>query len=216
MKDTRSSGPTSQGRLRNPLSASIDWTLLEVASPAGKCEACGMPVWAVAHHYKVPGVSGWFCCVLCLECALVGRRRCRWCAKDLRLASQRFCDDACRHNSNRIPFGDGTRFLNFLSRSKPRLYVRIGGQRRCLHCGDPLVDRQASAKFCGDRCRKAHGRATSLAIVQQSGQRADTNTSHQQLTDPDFESQAMAQEIVCPCTSRTECQSKAEVKGSAN
>lgn len=170
----------------------------------------------VAMALSVPQAREWFCSLLCVECIFFGSYRCRWCGEYLSASGQRFCDDACRHQSQSVRFGDGTRTMIFLARFHPHLYRRLGGQRCCLRCGDPLLGKQSTAEFCGDRCRKAHRRAALLATLQESGKRADTAPSNQQLTDADFESRPLVPEMSLTGLSRTRFELGLDGKGSAD
>src|SRR5260370_4896045 len=92
-------------------SFALQWSALDFGTATGVCESCGLPALSAANHYKVPPARGWFCSIRCVECVLFGPHRCRWCGKKLNASAQRFCDDACRHKSDSVPFGDGTRTL---------------------------------------------------------------------------------------------------------
>jgi len=191
MTDPRPNSDDGQGRLAISLRTTVDWAVLTVQVAAGACGSCGLPPWAADRQFKVPSAAGWFCSILCVECALFGLGRCRWCGKILDTRGQRFCDDACRHKSNAVAFGSGIRLLNFIARFHPHLYCQVAGQRRCRYCGDPLVGKQAGARFCRDRCRKAHRRAAESATSPKSGQRADTASQNQRLAECRFSAEPL-------------------------
>jgi hypothetical protein len=137
----------------------IDWAPLIVSNPAGSCQTCGLS--AVASHYKVPAIPGWFCSALCAECVLFGPHRCRWCGTTLDGKSdRRFCDESCARKSAAVRFGDGTRLLNYILRLSPSLgrEMLLSGQRRCVHCGASLAGKRCDSEFCDDRCRKRANR----------------------------------------------------------
>jgi hypothetical protein len=126
-------------------------------SPRGYCESCRLYIWSDG-GLKVPGVRGYYCTVVCLECQLFGSGKCRWCGDKLDSGAQKFCSESHRKQSNETRFGNGTRLLAFLARKQPGAYHRLThrGDAFCLGCGDPLGDKRSGAQFCDDKCRKRY------------------------------------------------------------
>jgi hypothetical protein len=136
-----------------PSRTAIDWSPLIVSNPSGSCQSCGLS--AVARHYKVPAIAGWFCSILCVECVLFGPHRCRWCGTTLDgKGARRFCNESCARRSAHVLFGDGTRLLLYLSRLHSFYLVGPSIMPRCAYCGAPLTDKRVDARFCSEACRK--------------------------------------------------------------
>lgn len=138
----------------------IDWSPLIVSNPAGSCQACGLPAWATDNLYKIPNLQGRYCSIPCVECALFGPGRCRWCGKNLDgRADRRFCDESCARRSASARFGDGTRLRNYILRAFPSLCLGLA-VRRCAHCSAPLAGKRCDSEYCDDRCRKRANRGS--------------------------------------------------------
>ncbi len=154
----------------------------ESGFPRGNCESCSLYIWSDG-ALKIPGVRGFYCSVLCLECSLFGSSKCRWCGERLGRGAQKFCCESHRKQSNETRFGDGTRLLNFLSAKHPKLYQRLVGQGDafCLTCNDSLDGKRDGARFCDDRCRKRY-LATSSTLPR-SGINAESPQQNQLVTD---------------------------------
>ena len=138
----------------------INWSALREipagsrGSPRGYCESCRLYIWSDG-GLKIPGVRGFYCTVVCLECHLFGSGKCRWCGDKLDSGAQKFCSESHRKQSNETRFGDGTRLLGFLARKQPGAYHLLvhRGDAFCLTCNDPLDGRRDGARFCNDRCK---------------------------------------------------------------
>ena len=133
--------------------------------PRGTCESCGLSIWSKG-AYKITGIKGYFCCVLCFECHLFGHGKCRWCGTKLDSA-KKWCTDSCRNQSSSIKFGDGTRLVNYLARYHPVLYRQLT-TRGCESCGDPLTDKREGASFCSNRCTLRSRRESQKAALSVS------------------------------------------------
>ena len=138
-----------------------NWSAIQATPEHGSCQTCGLPSWSVAILFKIPCLSGWFCSIVCAECALFGPRCCRWCGVKLATQASRFCGDSCRRQSSQVPFGNRERLLRFLLIRYPRLSRHIANPAwlHCAHCQNLLALRRSDTKFCNDGCRKAFGRA---------------------------------------------------------
>lgn len=116
------------------------------------CESCGLPIESSARHYKIPGVRGNFCGILCVECGLFGHGHCRWCGA---ATDNRFCGDACRKRSEKVEFGNGARLLAYLEANLPTLYAKVmAAPAGCQQCGGSMEGKRADAKFCRDACKQ--------------------------------------------------------------
>jgi len=116
------------------------------------CENCGLPLGSSV-PLKVPGITGSFCSILCVECRLFGPGRCRWCGTK---ADNRFCGDACRKRSEKVPFGNGVRLLAYLEANLPALYAKVmAAPAGCKRCKGSMEGKRADAVFCGDACKQA-------------------------------------------------------------
>ena len=143
----------------------VDWSVLREippgsrGSPRGYCDSCGLYIWSDG-GLKIPGVRGFYCSALCLECSLFGPGKCRWCGDKLESSAAKFCCESHRKQSNETRFGDGTRLLGFLSAKHPKLYQRLvsRGDAFCLTCNDPLDGKRDGARFCDDRCKVRYWR----------------------------------------------------------
>jgi len=133
-----------------------------------------------AGFYRVPGITGRFHTIQCIECVIFGSGWCRWCGKKLSISAQRFCSERCRHQSAIVPFGNGRRLLEYLSQHYPSLLsqwnLEAGLNRICVRCGNSLTGRRRDSRFCGDACRKAHRRSSAIRTSQNTGNSSD-NTS---------------------------------------
>ncbi len=119
------------------------------------CASCDLPHWACSRALVVPGFKRWFCSIRCAECFIFGQKRCRWCAQPLGgNAAMRYCDDACRKNSEAVVFGDGTRLLRYIEHHLPDVYCRIADDHRCKFCHSPLQGKRRDADFCDRKCRR--------------------------------------------------------------
>ena len=143
----------------------------------GTCESCGLSIWSKG-AYKITGIKGYFCCVLCFECHLFGHGKCRWCGTKLDSA-KKWCTDSCRNQSSSIKFGDGTRLLNYLARYHPALYRQLSA-KSCENCGDPMTDKREDASFCTSRCKVAFHRKSGNS--GKSGNSRNTPQRNQQVT----------------------------------
>ena len=148
------------------------------------CGACGIGLYA-KRGYRVPGVSGAFCSVLCIEAALFGGAHCRWCgqccAKPYSSVRDRLCSPACEeqffahvHGDHTADLGRGVRLLLWLSAHQPELHRRvIGAEAKEGYCQNPKCPRgeygqpaslehlRSGTKFCCEACseqarRNAH------------------------------------------------------------
>lgn len=162
----------------------MNWTALkevppgEHGFPRGNCESCGLYVWSEG-AYKITGIKGYFCTILCFECHLFGNGKCRLCGTKLDSA-KKWCTDSCRNQSSSIKFGDGTRLLNYLARYHPTTYRQLTA-KGCEQCGDPINGKRDGSRFCNDRCRKRYlATSPTLAI---SGNNAETHQQNQTVTD---------------------------------
>ena len=90
-------------------------------------------------RYKVPKLSGVFCSLVCIETALFGRERCRWCGARMEkiyasLAS-RLCSPKCGEKYAAFVIGDATarlgtgkRFLEWLETNEPGAFRQLNGE----------------------------------------------------------------------------------------
>lgn len=145
------------------LPGSINWVAhlaCESVNQNTACESCGLPAWAAHTWYKISTSNGRFCSILCIECALFGYGRCRWCGQELNgKADRRFCDESCSRMSRSARFGDGTRLLNYICRLFPDMSTpRSTRSRHCLQCDVSLEGKRIDSEFCSDRCRKRASR----------------------------------------------------------
>ncbi len=128
-----------------------------------RCEACALYIEGFP-GFKVPELRGLYCSILCVECGLFGKGRCRWCGSK---TDNRFCGEACAKTEKRHTgeFGDGHRLLSFLRAHYGALAVQVCAEtRRCKEC-DGILDpaMRNDAMFCGDRCRMANHRKEGAA-----------------------------------------------------
>jgi len=159
--------------------------------PRGTCESCGLSIWSEG-AYKITGIKGYFCSVLCFECHLFGNGKCRLCGEKLGSGAQKFCSESHRKQSNETRFGDGVRLLSLLSAKHPKLYQRLVSREDslCLTCNDSLDSKRNGARFCDDRCRKRY-LATSPTLPK-TGINAETPQQNQQVTDHESRSGTLA------------------------
>jgi hypothetical protein len=85
--------------------------------------------------YRVPGLKGLFCSLVCIECA-IGERTGQ--KKQIAVA----------------PIGSGARLLLYLKTAALDIYAQLAqgseatGSKRCLECGTSLDGKRADAEFC--------------------------------------------------------------------
>lgn len=128
----------------------------------GECESCGMPLWGGT--YRLPGLHGRYCSILCMELELAGRSACHWCFAQGEASGtkRRYCDDICRKQAEDADFGTGVRLLNFLRRTRPELYSTVmgqmceGEQKFCDGCHTPLTGKNDGTRWCSDTWRKRY------------------------------------------------------------
>ena len=100
------------------------------------CAQCGG--WQLA-RYKIPGLCGAFCSLLCAETFLFGGAHCRWCGKRMdKLYSNlecRLCCENCSRNYSLHVLGDksaklggGARFLLWLKANQPKAFLQVSGE----------------------------------------------------------------------------------------
>jgi len=150
----------------------MNWTALKEVPPGqhgfprGTCESCGLGIWSEG-AYKITGIKGYFCTILCFECHLFGSGKCRWCGEKLGSGAQKFCSESHRKQSNETLFGNGTRLLNYLARHHPALYRQLTA-KGCEQCGYPLTDKREGASFCSNRCTLRSRREAQKAALSVS------------------------------------------------
>jgi hypothetical protein len=102
--------------------------------PRGACASCGLYLWSKG-GYRVPGLKGLFCSLVCIECGIADKT-----GRKKQIAE--------------APIGSGTRLLLYLKAAAPRIYVQLAqsdeatDSKRCLECGTPLKGKRADAEFC--------------------------------------------------------------------
>ena len=156
----------------------VNWEPLRVIPPGepglpcGFCESCALYIW-VEGGYKIPGVRGIFCSIVCVESRLFGTAHCRQCGDTLsRSTGQRFCSDVCRKKPLPKHFGDGTQLLAYLSHRHPSLYNRVMSGRSvgsCLNCNGRIEGKRNDSKYCSDACKVAYSRKS------RTGEKAGNN-----------------------------------------
>lgn len=147
-------------------------------SPHGSCAGCGRPIWSGA--YRVLGIAGVFCTVVCIEAVLFGVGRCRWCGAEMTnpypkdgTVECRLCSQDCRANYRAFVLGDrsarlgsGKRLLAYLQKRQPAVYRQLVASgpiaRSCrnLRCpngenGRPanLAHLRSGTLFCSPACK---------------------------------------------------------------
>ena len=136
-----------------------------IATREGSCSVCGLPG-HLGGLMIVPGVTGQFCCIDCVECRLFGPGKCRWCGFTLDPNQSGFCCEKCRRMNETSPFGSGKRFALWLNRHHPRLYAELTGTEiptglACLNCGDILDGKRRDSLFCTASCQRRFRRSRS-------------------------------------------------------
>jgi hypothetical protein len=130
-----------------------------VESPQGSaCATCNLPS-REAKLMRIPGLPGLYCSVLCAEQG-IANRGCHWCGAKLDGAhgNQKYCSEGCKDKGEALRYGDGARFLAWLTEHAPGLLYQTAERERCPHCGASLAGKRRDAKFCDDTCSKAHRR----------------------------------------------------------
>ena len=127
----------------------------DVSGHGYECTSCGLWLWSFA-GYKVPGLGGRYCSLVCVEHAVAVEAG----------------------NTKKIPgamLGDGTRLLAWLRERSYDTYRQLVGEPelpvssqpicqnpRCTRGegGRPaiLTAKRAGARYCDHSCRKAHRR----------------------------------------------------------
>ena len=152
------------------------------------CEACGAALPAPG-SYRVPGVGGAFCSVLCIETALFGGAHCRWCGQHTHRpyssVKDRLCSPACEeqffdhvHGDYIAELGRGVRLWLWLRANRPELHRQAVGVRTSgEYCGNPKCTRgengqpaslahlRIGAKYCSLWCKKQAARQTPSQTV---------------------------------------------------
>ncbi len=101
------------------------------------CSSCGN--WRIG-KYRVPGISGVFCSVGCLETELFGQKHCRWCGRPMEnpytSIEARLCSENCsvsywKHvkGDRSAALGSGKRFVGWLQENSPRAFAMLMGNR---------------------------------------------------------------------------------------
>ena len=137
----------------------------------GSCEGCGIEIRSEA--YKVPGLAGLFDTLICIETALFGGSRCRWCAvetdRPYTSIESRLCSDDCRANyfahvlgDRTARLGSGKRFLLWLQHKQPAIY------RQLMTAGVADRSRQNTSRRVR-RQRKARDLAHATGVVKPVG-----------------------------------------------
>jgi hypothetical protein len=102
--------------------------------PRGACASCGLYLWSKG-GYRVPGLKGLFCSLVCIECGIADKT-----GRKKRIAG--------------TPIGSGARLLLYLKAAAPGIYAQLAqgeeatDSKRCLQCGTPLKGKRADAEFC--------------------------------------------------------------------
>jgi hypothetical protein len=104
-------------------------------SPRGQCAACADYIWT-SGGYRIPGLAGLYCGMLCIEAQLFSLAHCRWCGlqmqKPYTSIESRLCSEDCSANywahvkgDRTAALGTGKRFLSWLQREQPATYREI-------------------------------------------------------------------------------------------
>ncbi|MFY9531446.1 MAG: hypothetical protein WBC04_12375 [Candidatus Acidiferrales bacterium] len=133
--------------------------------PRGACESCDLLLWSDG-GYRVPGLKGLCCSLVCIECAIATKTGQR---KKIAEAS----------------IGSGARLMVYLRSEAPELYAKLADQshRTCKTCGTTLEELRVDAAFCSDTCRKRFGKSKT---GEKPGIIAETPIGKQGLTDARF------------------------------
>ncbi len=102
--------------------------------PRGSCESCALPIWSQG-GFRVPGLNGIYCSLLCVECEIAQRT-----GNTKKIADHKI--------------GDGFRLQNYLREKFPELLFDRHG---CLQCGVILGGRKDKL-FCSDTHKKRYFR----------------------------------------------------------
>jgi hypothetical protein len=153
-----------------------------ISETKSNCGACGA-VLPAAGSFRVPGVGGAFCSVLCIEAALFGGAHCRWCGRPIdrpySSLKDRLCSPPCEeqffqhvHGDYAAELGRGLRLLLWLQHKQPAIYRQIidgstpAGRCKNQHCphGEngltaSLTHLRAGAKYCSETCSEQARRA---------------------------------------------------------
>lgn len=125
----------------------------QLGDPRGSCDDCGLYIWSDG-GYRVPGLKGIFCSLVCLECAIAKHT-----GQTKRIPG--------------APIGSGARLLAYLRIEAPALYRTLLGQRAAGSgfCQNPncpngedgqpasLAHLRADALYCNRACQKAAQRS---------------------------------------------------------
>jgi hypothetical protein len=101
---------------------------------------------------QIPEVAGQFCSVLCAEQAIY-ERGCHWCGE--RIASGRYCSEACGRKASEATIGDGQRLREWLRRHGEAVTVQIPAAtgETCLPCGGGLAGKRRDSVLCFTRSK---------------------------------------------------------------
>lgn len=132
----------------------------------GSCASCGLHLWSEG-GYRVPGLQGLFCSLLCMECAIAEKT-----GQTKKIPG--------------APIGNGARLLAYLKTEAPQVYAKLtaampmSSRKSCLECGVPLDGKQNGAQFCSDVHRMRFRRSET---AQKNQNRANTPIAKQGLTN---------------------------------
>ena len=102
----------------------------------GSCASCGLHLWSEG-GYRIPGIQGLFCSLLCMECAIAEKT-----GQTKKIPG--------------APIGNGARLLAYLKTEAPQVYAKLtaampmSSRKSCLECGVPLDHKQSGARFCSN------------------------------------------------------------------
>lgn len=116
--------------------AVMDGQAFQAEGCGAACDGCGLRMYAMA--YRIPGLSGLYCSIGCVETALFGNGNCRWCGarmeKPYTSVDSRLCSQDCAANyyAHVAPFksdrtaalGTGKRLSLWLTDRETRTLVR--------------------------------------------------------------------------------------------
>jgi hypothetical protein len=134
----------------------------------GSCASCGLYLWSEG-GYRVPGLQGLFCSLLCMGCAVADRTR------------------RTRKISG-TPIGNGAGLLAYLKTEAPHVYASIAESiptlrsTRCLECGVSLDGKRSDSEFCSDAHSKRYRRRKQSQMPQKCGISPDMPIGEQELT----------------------------------
>jgi predicted nucleic acid-binding Zn ribbon protein len=157
----------------------------------GRCESCGITLGNGIKAMRIPGLPGLYHSILCAEQGIY-ERGCRFCGEKL-ASNSHFCSDRCASKAQACCFGDGTRLIALLAKHQPELVNTLRPaenpaveERRCAYCQGSLSNKRRHARYCSDRCQKAHERQRASAGTREPRRREETPTAvliSQGLTD---------------------------------